>query len=164
MLEQLLRRQTSTQRLVRRIKIVLGAGAGLNNSQLTQQFKINRITVNNWRQCWYEHYERLLAAETNQVEDKDLTKLIEAVLNDAPRSGTPTTFTPEQIVQITALACENPQTSDRPVSHWVAEDVADEAVKRKIVELISPRSIRRFFKRGRLTAAKNPLLAQRLSR
>jgi hypothetical protein len=47
------------------------------------------------------------------------------------------------------MACEEPEDSQRPISHWTAREVADEAIKRGIVDNISPRSAGRFFKRGR---------------
>ncbi len=59
----------------------------------------------------------------------------------------------EQIVQIVAVACEQPQSSIRPVSHWTPRELAQEVVKRGIVQEISPRSVARFFKRGNATAA-----------
>jgi putative transposase len=90
-----------------------------------------------------------------------LRTLLEQVLDDAPRPGKPATFSPEQIVQIVALACEPPEKSGRPISHWTARELADEAKKRQIVRDISPRSVGRFLKTGRLAAAPQPLLAER---
>jgi Homeodomain-like domain len=51
-------------------------------------------------------------------------------LTDRPRSGTPATFTAEQIVQMVAAACEEPGESGRPVSHWTPREVAAEVRKR----------------------------------
>jgi putative transposase len=62
-------------------------------------------------------------------------------------------FSTEQVVQIVALACENPEASGYPVSHWSPRELATEAVKRGIVEKISPRSIGRFLKRSDFTTA-----------
>ena len=76
------------------------------------------------------------------------------------RSGTPATFTAEQIVQRVAVACEDPADSGRPLSHWTPREVADEVRKRGIVETISTRSVGRFLKSGRLTAASGGGLAQ----
>ncbi len=45
-----------------------------------------------------------------------------------------------------ALALLSPEESERPVSHWTARELAAEAVKRGIVEKISPRSAGRFLK------------------
>ena len=90
--------------------------------------------------------------------------MIEAVLTDTPRSGTPATFTAEQIVQIVAVACEPPAESGRPSSHWTPREVADEVRKRGIVETISTRSVGRFLKSGRFEAAPGGVLAQREAR
>lgn len=55
------------------------------------------------------------------------------ILSDRPRPGTPPTFTVEQAVQIIAIACENPQESQRQVSHWTPRELAQEVAKRGIV-------------------------------
>ncbi len=47
-------------------------------------------------------------------------------------------------MQIMALACETPTASDRPVSRGTPRELAEEAVKRGIVEQISPRTVERF--------------------
>ena len=80
------------------------------------------------------------------VSDKQLRKMIENILSDAPRPGTPKFFGVEQVVQIVALACEDPKKSLRPVSHWTPTELAQEAKKRGIVEKISPRSVGRFLR------------------
>jgi hypothetical protein len=54
----------------------------------------------------------------------------------------------EQIVQIVAVACEQPESSRRPISHWTPRELAQEVVKRGIVQEISPRSVGRFLKGG----------------
>jgi transposase len=83
------------------------------------------------------------------------------VLADAPRSGAPATFSPEQIVQLVAVACEPPEQSGRPIDHWTARELADEVKKRGLVPDISPRTAGRFLKRGRPATAPQPLLAER---
>src|SRR5207249_986229 len=55
--------------------------------------------------------------------------------------------------EIVAVACEAPTDSGRPVSHWTPREVAEEVRKRGIVETISTRSVGRFLKSGRFTAA-----------
>jgi len=80
---------------------------------------------------------------------RTLSRCITEILVDAPRSGWPGIFTPEQIVEIIAIACELPEEdAERPVSHWTPREVAEEAVKRKIVPRISARSVGRFLKSG----------------
>ena len=46
--------------------------------------------------------------EADGSSDKALTTVIVEALTDHPRAGTPATFTAEQIVQIVAVACEDP--------------------------------------------------------
>ena len=61
---------------------------------------------------------------------------------------------------ILAVACEPPENSGRPVTHWTPRELADEVIKRGIVASISPRQVGRFLKWGRVAAASQPLLAQ----
>jgi transposase len=49
MLVHLTRRTSSLQGLVRRARIVLAAGEGLNNEQIAQRLGINRETARLWR-------------------------------------------------------------------------------------------------------------------
>ena len=74
-------------------------------------------------------------------------------LADAPKPGAPPKFTPEQICQIIALACEKPTDCERPISHWSHSELADEIMRRGIVQSISPRHAGRLLKRGRSQAA-----------
>ncbi len=75
------------------------------------------------------------------------------MLSDEQRPGGPAKFSLEQIVQIVAVACEQPATSGRPISHWTPTEIAQEVVKRGIVQEISPRSVARFLKRGNTATA-----------
>ena len=68
-------------------------------------------------------------------------------LADAPRSGAPATYTPEQICAVIAMTCEKPSESERPISHWSQREIADEAIRRGLVSNISQRSVGRFLKK-----------------
>ena len=114
-----------------------------------------------WRQRWQEEGEQLASAEAKAVSDKQLKKMIENILSDAPRRGTPKFFKVEQVVQIVALACEDPKKSQRPISHWTPTELAQEAEKRGIVEKISPRSVGRFLKGSHSTAPSLSILVKR---
>lgn len=103
-----------------------------------------------WRERWREASEQLAALEEQEVSDKDLMSSIEQILGDRPRPGTNKFFSTEQVVQIVALACESPEKSERPISHWTPRELAEEAVKRGIVPKISPRSVGRFLKEGQV--------------
>ena len=145
-LERLNRRERSSQRLVRRYRIVLGAADGANNEQIGQHLGIQRATARRWRGRWATAAAGMRLAEEEGIDDKSLGELIEEVLADEPRPGTPGTFEPEQIAQIIAIGCEDPRACGRPVTHWTPRELADEVIKRGIVESISPRSVGRFLK------------------
>ena len=66
-------------------------------------------------------------------------------MSDAFRSGTPGKFTAEQLTKVIAVACEPPELSRRPITHWTARELADEVVKRCIVEDISSRTVGRLL-------------------
>ncbi|MBE9129899.1 MULTISPECIES: helix-turn-helix domain-containing protein [unclassified Coleofasciculus] len=148
LLEQLVRRHSSPQGLVQRAGVILLAAKGMNNTQIAQELQLARNTVRTWRQRWLTASEPLRSVEAEGISDKELLQMVTAVLADAPRPGTPATFTTEQVVQIIALACESPHGFERPVSHWTTQELVSEAVKRGIVDNISQRSVGRFLKGG----------------
>ena len=160
-LEQIARRQTSPQRLVRRAKILLALETGANQCHVMRQMHLNRGTVQMWGRRWCALAPTLEPMEADEGSEKALTTRIVEALADHPRSGTPATFTAEQIVQIVAVACEDPAASGRPVSHWTPREVAEEVRKRGLIETISTRSVGRVLKSGGFTAPSGRVLAQR---
>lgn len=171
LLNGIVRRPTSPQGRVQRCQIVLLSDGGLSNAAIAHRLGIERRSVRRWRDRFARSLPRLQEIETAALRegmegmdplqiDRLLVKGIEEALSDAPRPGTPATFTPEQLVQIVALACDPPEESGRPVSHWTPKELADEAIKRQIVTSISPQSVGRFLKGGRSQAAPEPILAQ----
>ena len=147
-LERLVRAFTTGQQLALRARIVLLAGDGLNNLQIARELGVDDETPGHWRGRWLQFRE---------VPLDDLS--VAARLTDAPREGAPAKFTPEQVCQIIAMACEKPADSGRPISQWSHRELADEIVRRGIVESISPRHAGRLLKRSRPQAASDPLLA-----
>jgi FixJ family two-component response regulator len=71
-LEQIVRCQTSEQRIPRRGQILLKANAGLNNEPIAQAFSINRETVQRWRQRWSEAAKALELEEAQSITAKAL--------------------------------------------------------------------------------------------
>ncbi len=163
LLDHLARREHSSQQLLRRLQIVRLAAAGLTNNEITRQLNLHRETVRIWRARWAEAAPCLEAAEAEGATEAQLQTVVEGLFADDPRPGAPATFSPEALAQIMALACEDPQATSLPISHWTPQELAKEAVRRGIVERISPRSVGRFLKGGRPQAASEPLLAQRQS-
>jgi putative transposase len=161
LLEQIHKRQTAPVRLARRVGILLALANDPCLESVAQRLGLTRVSVRLWRDRWLDAAEQWRAAEADRADDQRLLELIEQILDDAPRSGKPATFGPEQIVQIVAVACEPPEKSGRPISHWTSAELADEVKRRQIVKDISPRSVGRFLKRGGPAASPQPLLAQR---
>jgi transposase len=143
-LHDLAHRHLTPQQIAKRAHVVLLAHKGMGNAEIGRQIGMNRMQVGLWRKRWVEAQERLDCIESK--EQKELEPEIDVLLSDEPRPGTPPTFTSEQIVELVALACEDPQESDRPISHWTARELCDEAIKREIVPTISVSSMRRFLK------------------
>lgn len=163
LLEQIVRcKQKNKALLVERANLILKLLEGVNNTQAAQALNLHRDTARYWRERWLAGQGHLSQAEPLiALEDETtLLRLLEEILSDAPRSGSPAKFSAEQIGQIIALACEEPAASGYPVSHWSASDLRREVLKRGLVEAISVRQVGRFLKRGSNQAAPKPLLAQ----
>jgi transposase len=159
LLQRIQRQQTADQRLVRRAAIILALAITPCIETVARQLGLTRVTVRAWRDRWRQATPALLSAEQD-LPSPQFRQVLEHLLADAPRPGKPATFSPEQIVQIIAVACEPPEKSGRPIDHWTSREFADEVQKRGIVRSISPRSVGRFLKRGRPAAASQSLLAQ----
>jgi putative transposase len=137
-LEVLSRRHATPQQLALRARIVLAAAAGANNCQIARLLNVSVAMVRRWRERWF-------VFQAAPLDDFPVAER----LSDAPRPGKPVRITDEQVCQITALACETPAASDRPISQWTSRELANEITKRGIVDQISGRHAARLLKRGR---------------
>ena len=129
----LIRAHKTPQHYSFRAHIILLLTDGHNAPEVARRLGTSRRTVRLWRRHW-------LARPNGSVAER---------LQDAPRPGAPATFSAEQWCQIIAVACEPPEASQRPISHWTPRELADEARKRGIVERISERHLGRFLKSHR---------------
>jgi len=136
-LEKVTKAHNTAQIIAQRARIILAASAGLNNAQIARKEHLSIDMVRQWRGRWLV-LQAILLAELS-VDDR---------LQDLPRSGAPARISADQVCQITALACEKPEESARPITHWTAREVADEIIKRGIVDHISPRHAARLLKGG----------------
>ena len=91
--------------------------------------------------------ESLLRLSRAHKTPRKLAERASMILLASAGTGAPASFTPEQICTIMALACEPPEHSDLPLSHWSQSELAREAVRRGIVDSISHGSVGRFLKR-----------------
>lgn len=136
-LQRLIRRHNVAQQVAKRAQIVLAASEGKSNRQTVREMKVSIDMVRQWRQRWVDLQPIALA---------DLE--IEERLQDLLRPGAPARITPDQVCQIQQMVCEKPEESGRPITHWTNREIADEVMKRGIVEQISPRHAARFLKKG----------------
>jgi len=134
--------------------VILLAFDGLRNEEIADQVGLGRFQVGRWRRRWARAWSGLIDRECRETK-ADLRRAIEAVLTDAPRPGAPGKFTPEQVTQILAVACEPPEKSGRPITHWTAHELADEVVKRGIVTSISTSQVSRYLREAALQPHKS---------
>jgi transposase len=137
-----------------RALILLHCSEGKTNLDIMGELGVHKKTISKWRTRWAENAEKLFAIEN---EEKGITyqRSIEGVLNDAPRSGTPCKFTAEQICLIMNVACESPEENGLPLSHWSLSSLADELVKREIIDSISTSQLQVFLKSGQYQTAQS---------
>lgn len=151
-LEGFSRARTRSQRAVERAKMVVMAGNGVSDAEIGRRLGVNVQRPRRWRGRWLAAGAGLADAEAAGASKRDLGNLIEDVLTDFYRSGGPPKFSAEQVAMLISLGCESPEESGIPITHWTPEELAREAVKRGVVESISPRHLDRIMKRGRPSA------------
>ena len=122
-LQQLIRRHSTAQCIVKRAQIILLAnGEKLSHKEIARKVGMYQCDITRWTKRWVE-----------QVAESVVNRL-----GDAPRSGAPDRITGEQWCQIIALACESPEDHGLPITHWTHKELAKEVVKQGIVETVSP--------------------------
>jgi transposase len=149
LLETICNAPTASSQLRQRATIVLSAFQKRSNEEIATEVGLSRRQVSFWRRRWADAWDRLIGVECTQSQAA-LRRAVEQVLRDEPRAGSPGKFTPEQIVAILAVACEPPEKSGRPITHWTAHELADEVVKRGIVPSISVTQVGRYLREAAL--------------
>jgi transposase len=168
-LQSLSRASIVAKCLVQRATIILLAFAGLDNRDIASQVGLERHQVGLWRRRWQTAFPKLIRIECLESAAK-LRQAIETLLRDQPRPGSPGTVTAEQITLILAVACEPPEKSGRPISHWTLAELTEEVIQRGIVAAISPAQVGRYLRQAELqphrsrywlnTTEKDPALFQ----
>jgi transposase len=145
---------TAPSQLQQRASVILLAFDGLSNPEIAEKVGLSGRQVGLWRRRWAKAWDRLIQIECSQSHAA-FRRAVEKVLSDEPRPGAPGKFTPEQIAQILAVACEPPEKSGRPITHWTAYELADEVVKRGIVVSISTAQVGRYLREAKLQPHKS---------
>jgi transposase len=136
-LERLVARHTTGQQKAQRARIILKAAEGKNHAQIGAELKVSVDMARLWRRRWLELQP--IALDDLSVEER---------LEDLPRPGAPAQITADQLCQMEQLACQAPEQAGRPISQWTGREIADELMRRGIVERISPRHASRLLKKG----------------
>jgi transposase len=147
-LEALSRRHTAPRCIVQRARIILLAAQNLSIPAIAATLQTCTNTVRKWIQR-YSHPPQASPSTENvplpsPAVQPPPSKL--PLLADAPRSGRPDTFTVEQICNLIAIACEKPEHYGRPITHWTARELKDEAIRQAIVPSISVRQVNRLLR------------------
>jgi transposase len=145
---------TVASQLRQRAALILLAFEGRGNPDIAAEVGLSRRQVGLWRRRWAHAWDQLLPIECVETRAA-LHRAITELLSDAPRPGAPGKFTPEQVAQIVAVACEPPANSGRPITHWTAHELADEVVKRGIVASISVAQVGRYLREAALQPHKS---------
>ena len=123
-LEQVVRSGKVPSRIFKRARGLLALDAGESLVAVAKDLKVHRVTVKAWRDGYKESGL--------------------AILQDAPRTGRPTTLDGVQRAKITALAC-----TEAPDGHsqWSLRLLADKVVELGYCEEISHTQVRRVLKK-----------------
>ena len=134
-LQQLINRHNTAQQIVLRAKIILLASEGKNHGEISRTLEISLDMARLWRR-WLS---------TNNQELSIFQRL-----QDSERIGAPVKFSMEQVIELFALACSQPEDYGRTISHWTPRELADEIMKQGIIESISVRHVGRLLEEAQL--------------
>lgn len=142
---------TSSKSISRRAEIILKAEEGISKYVIMKILGIRWETVHKWINRWIKYKPEFLKINDDlKHSNNKLQKLIIHCLRDAFRSGSPSKFTPVQVIQITHLACTKPKSINIPLSHWSSRSLAEQVIKMNITQKISHERIAFFLKRAEL--------------
>lgn len=137
-------RQTGPQREVRRSRILLCLTTR-NICQTARELGLDRDTVSLWRGRAVAWLGELRQMDSPPVEEREWREALQRLLQDAPRSGTPATYTAEQQCAIMAVALEAPAKSGREETRWTVALLTAEVRHRRIAMAISERTVGRML-------------------
>ncbi|WP_254651182.1 helix-turn-helix domain-containing protein [Streptomyces sp. GbtcB7] len=109
-----------------RATVVLHAARGCSNARIARETGLHIDTVRTWR---------------GRFADGGLPALA-----DRKRSGRPARFTPGQVAEAKALACQLPAETGVPLSRWSCPELAAELTARGITDSISASTVRRWLR------------------
>lgn len=124
-LERVVRAGSTAQGLVRRARVILLAAEGKNNREISRVVGLSENAVGRWRRRFQRGRP--------------------TALRDAPRSGRPSRYTPEQKARVLEKATQAPRDNGLPFSHWSSTDLAKLAKDAGIADSIHPTTVWRWL-------------------
>lgn len=146
-LNQIVLSRTHRPDHIERANIILFSSELKQDKDIGQELGIVPRTVRKWRKRWLANESKLSLLDDREKGINYIRKILE-ILSDKERPGPPCTYTAEQVCQIISVACERPEDSGLPISHWSLSSLADEVIKRGIVKKISRSRLAVFLKSG----------------
>lgn len=131
MLRQIKRPGSVARRIADRARIILWTAEAVSVAEIASRLDISPGTVINWRIWFLERSAQGLGCE--------------ACLSDRPRSGRPPTLDAKQMVQIKAIACEQPAKLGLPLSRFSLGEIVLWIKQAEIVTDISTSSVWRLL-------------------
>jgi transposase len=113
-----------------RAAVVLLAACGRSNARIAAETHLHVDTVRTWRGRFAQGGLPALA--------------------DRKRSGRPACFTPVQVAEAKALACQLPAETGVPLSRWSCPELAAELTARGITDTVSASTVRRWLREDAL--------------
>ncbi len=113
-----------------RAAVVLLAARGWSNARIAAKTHLHVDTVRTWRGRFAHGGLPALA--------------------DRKRSGRPARFTPMQVAEAKALACQLPAETGVPLSRWSCPELAAELTTRGVTDTISASTVRRWLRQDAL--------------
>jgi len=113
-----------------RAQVVLHAARGHSNARIAHETRLHLDTVRTWR-------------------GRFATGGLPA-LADRKRSGRPARFTPVQVAEAKALACQPPAETGVPLSRWSCPELAAELTARGVTDSVSASTVRRWLRQDAL--------------
>ncbi|MFJ8932044.1 helix-turn-helix domain-containing protein [Streptomyces sp. NPDC102364] len=113
-----------------RAAVVLLAARGRGNARIAAETHLHVDTVRTWR-------GRFALGGLPALADRK-------------RSGRPARFTPAQVAEAKALACQLPLESGIPLSRWSCPELAAELTARGITATVSASTVRRWLREDAL--------------
>jgi transposase len=113
-----------------RAQVVLHAARGRSNARIARETRLHLDTVRTWR-------GRFAAGGLPALADRK-------------RSGRPARFTPVQVAEAKALACQLPAETGMPLSRWSCPELAAELTARGVTDTVSASTVRRWLRQDAL--------------